>query len=601
MNPRTLNDLFFQAAEQHDKPDAFLYKREGAWRPVSHREALADVELLSLGLAALGVEPGDRVAIFSENRVEWALVDFAILTAGAINVPIYSTLPPAQVEYILLNSESRVLFVSTDDHRTVAADIRRRVRPEMVVVAFDHGDPTAGILSLDDLRARGRQLKEREPDSHRTRAGRVRADDLASIIYTSGTTGTPKGVMLTHGNIVSNVAASRQVLEIRTTDSCLSFLPLCHIFERMAGHYTMFDSGATIAYAESMDTVPQNLLEVSPTLLISVPRLYEKMYARVMETVAASPPIRRRLFHWAVGVGRRRSLLKLSDKPVPPLLEFQFRVADRLVFHKLKTRTGGAIRFMVSGGAPLSADIALFFHGAGLKILEGYGLTETSPVITCNTLESIKLGTVGKPIPGTEVQIAPDGEILVRGPGVMKGYFAMPEATAEAMTGGWFHTGDIGFLDKDGILTITDRKKDLIVTAGGKNVAPQPIENRLKTDPWITEAVVIGDRRPCCVALLVPDFARLEEWAAAHGVSGDRAALCRDPKVIELMTGRVEPFNRDLASFEKIKRIGLIDRELTVADGDLTPTLKVKRRVLSERFSPLIESLYRDHVPTRQP
>jgi long-chain acyl-CoA synthetase len=398
--------------------------------------------------------------------------------------------------------------------------------------------------------------------------------------------------MLSHGNIVSNILNSLTVLKIDATDSCLSFLPLCHIFERMAGHYTTFHCGTTIAYAESIDAVPQNLAEVQPTFLVSVPRIYEKVHARVLDTVAKSSPLRQKLFHWGVEVGRRRSLRLLAGQPVPPWLEFQYSIASELVFSKLRQRMGGHVKFMVSGGAPLGASLALFFHAAGLTIIEGYGLTETSPVISCNRLERIKLGTVGQPIPGMEVRIADDGEILVKGPGVMLGYFKDPAATAAAIDNGWFHTGDIGFLDPDGFLTITDRKKDLLVTAGGKNVAPQPIENRLKQDAWITEAVLIGDRRPYCIALIVPDFARLTTWARAEGLPGDVAALCADPRVLEMYMSRLAPINAELASFESIKRIGLIDRELTVAAGDLTPTLKLKRRVLAERFGPQIEAIY---------
>ena len=596
MDVQTLNELFFRAVELHDKPDAFRRKVDGAWQMVSHREVLTAVEELSLGLVELGIEPGDRVAIFGENRLEWALADYAILTAAAVNVPVYSTLPASQVEFILANSESRLVFVSTAEHLETIESIRPRLRPDLVAIAFESppgGSPgRAGVLGFEELRARGRAARARGPANFRARADAVRAGDMASIIYTSGTTGVPKGVMLSHGNIVSNILNSLTVLKINATDSCLSFLPLCHIFERMAGHYTTFHCGTTIAYAESIDTVPQNLVEVQPTFLVSVPRIYEKIHARVLEAVTHSSPLRQKLFHWGVEVGRRRSLKLLAGQPVPAWLEFQYSIASELVFSKLRARTGGHIRFMVSGGAPLGASLALFFHAAGLQIIEGYGLTETSPVIACNRLERMKLGTVGEPIPGVEVRIADDGEILVKGPGVMLGYYRDAAATALAVEQGWFHTGDIGFLDPDGFLTITDRKKDLLVTAGGKNVAPQPIENRLKTDPWIAEAVLMGDRRPYCIALLVPEFGRLTAWAREQGIPGDIPALCTDPRVLAMYMARITPVNADLAPFESIKRICLIDRELTVAAGDLTPTLKVKRRVLAERFGPLIEATY---------
>jgi len=604
MRVQTLNDLFIEAVRQYDKPAAFQVKQGGVWRDIGHREAALAVDELAAGLAELGVDPGDRVAILSENRLEWALADYAILAAGGVTVPIYATLTPPQIEFILTDSGARVVFVSDAHQMAVVADIRPRLRADLQVVQFDAGteegnrDPKP-VHTFDGIRELGRARRLREPNAAERRRDAVAATNLASIIYTSGTTGRPKGVMLTHGNIVSNVHAVRAVLSVGPTDRCLSFLPLCHIFERMAGHYTMMDAGVTIAYAGSMETVSDNLVEVRPTVLFSVPRLYEKMHARVHETVREAPPLRRALFHWAVGVGRRRSERLLAHRPVPLMLAWQARVASMLVFSKIKARLGGRIRFMVSGGAPLSAEIAIFFHAAGVLILEGYGLTETSPVISVNRLDNIRIGTVGQPIPGVEVTTAPDGEILVRGAGVMAGYANDPEGTAAVMGGGWFHTGDIGRLDPDGFLTITDRKKDLIVTAGGKNVAPQPIEGRLKQDPYISEVVVFGDRRPYCVALLAPDFTQVARWARENGVTGSSAggavdpiALSRDPRVRAFLMTRVEQVNKDLAPFETIKRIGLIDRELTVADGDLTPTLKVKRRELEARYRALIDALY---------
>ncbi|HEX7880061.1 MAG TPA: long-chain fatty acid--CoA ligase [Candidatus Eisenbacteria bacterium] len=600
---RTLNELFTEAVRRYDRPDAFRMKRAGAWIDMSHREAAEAVREVAMGLAGLGVTAGDRVAILSENRVEWALADYAILALGAVNVPIYSTLTPPQVEFLLADSGARVVFVSNEAHRATIEAIRPRLESDIDLIIFDEADGGA-VRTFASLRELGRTRNAADPAEFDRRCVAVTADTIASVIYTSGTTGRPKGVVLTHGNITSNVVSVRSILPIADGDSCLSFLPLCHIFERMAGHYTMMDAGATVAYAESVDAVPENLLEVKPTVLVSVPRLYEKMHSRVLDTVRRSSPLRRRLFHWAVDIGRRRSDCVLKHRPVPAMLAFQFRIAQRLVFNKLKERLGGRIRFMVSGGAPLSRDVALFFHAAGLVILEGYGLTETSPVICVNRLEDPRLGTVGQPVPGMEVRIAPDGEILVRGPGVMQGYFNAPEATQEAMADGWFHTGDIGLLDPDGFLTITDRKKDLIVTAGGKNVAPQPIENLLKTDPFIMEAIVVGDRRPYCVALLAPDWARVAAWARAEGIAAasnngqpDPTALSREPRIRQFLMDRVNRVNSGLAPFETIKAIALIERELTVADGDLTPTLKVKRRDLAARFSTLIESLYGSQAP----
>ena len=604
MTVQTLNDLFTEAVRHHDKPDAFQVKRGGAWRDISHREAARAVDEIAAGLIELGVEPGDRVAILSENRPEWAFADYAILAAGAVTVPIYATLTPPQIEFILADSGARVIFFSGADHRDVMVAIRPRLRPDVALVAFDEDeeDPRGASIpgpTLIAIRESGRVRRLAEPDVVDRRRETVTWRSLASLIYTSGTTGRPKGVMLTHGNIVSNIHAVRAVLPLGPTDRCLSFLPLCHIFERMAGHFTMMDAGATIAYAESVEAVSDNLIEVRPTVLVSVPRLYEKMHARVLDAVRVAPPLRRKLFHWALGVGRRKSERLLAHQPVPLLLAWQARLASSLVFNKITTRLGGRMRFMVSGGAPLSPDIALFFHAAGVVILEGYGLTETSPVVSVNRFDNIRIGTVGQPVPGVLVSTALDGEILVQGPGVMAGYFNDAAGTAAAIGDGWFHTGDVGRLDPDGFLTITDRKKDLIVTAGGKNVAPQPIEGRLKQDPYIAEVVVFGDRRPYCVALVAPDFDQVARWARENGLapfSGngavDPVALSRDSRVKDFLMTRVERVNKDLAPFETIKRIALLERELTVADGDLTPTMKVKRRELEARYRPLIDALY---------
>ncbi len=593
MQVRTLNELFLGAVEEHDRPDAFRFRSDGLWHNVSHRDALAAVAEISAGLVRIGVAPGDRVALLSENRVDWALLDYAILGSGAVTVPIYPTLPAHQVEEILADAGASVLFVSTPHQLARMHGSPARLPELRSLIVIDPPETLPkNVSTLNALREAGRSSPEAGPEAFTVRALRVQEQDTASIIFTSGTTGRPKGVVLTHANIVSNVLAALQVLPIGPDDSCLSFLPLCHIFERMAGHFTMFHAGASIAYAESIDTVPANLTEVKPTLVLAVPRFFEKMQARVLDAVATAPPLRRALFHRSMALGKRRSLLVLEGKSVPPLLAFACAIASRLVFSKLRARTGGRIRYMVSGGAPLGESLVLFFHAAGITILEGYGLTETSPVIACNRLGAMKPGTVGQPIPGVQVRIGEDGEILARGPGVMQGYYNRPEDTAVALEGGWFHTGDVGELDQDGFLRITDRKKDLIVTAGGKKVSPQPIENVLKRDPLIAEAILVGDRRPFVVALVVPDFARLREWAESRGIEGDDAGLAGDAQVVAEITGRVKRVNEGLAPFEQIKRVGLLEHELTVDGGELTPSLKVRRRVLLERFSTLVDSLY---------
>jgi long-chain acyl-CoA synthetase len=419
-------------------------------------------------------------------------------------------------------------------------------------------------------------------------------DDLATLIYTSGTTGDPKGVMLSHGNIASNVTTSVDLFSFTPEDECLSFLPLSHIFERMFGHYCMFHAGVVINYAESIDTVPANMLEIRPHLMASVPRLYEKIYARVLDSVRTSSALRKRIFAWGRRVGEEWAEATIAGRPLPAGLRVQKALADRLVFAKLRARTGGRIRFFISGGAPLSPDIARFFYAAGLPILEGYGLTETSPVMAVNTFRHHRLGTVGKAIPDVEIRIAPDGEIVTRGPNVMCGYFNKPEATAEAVDEeGWFHTGDIGMLDADGFLSITDRKKDLIVTAGGKNIAPQPIENLAKSSKFVATAVMIGDRRPFPVMLVVPNAAQVKGWADHKGLpDGELEQLLGLPEVRQKIEREVRMTLRDLAQFEMPKKLLLLARDFTVEAGELTPTLKVRRRIVEERHRSAIEALY---------
>jgi long-chain acyl-CoA synthetase len=423
----------------------------------------------------------------------------------------------------------------------------------------------------------------------------VAPDDLATLIYTSGTTGDPKGVMLTHANIVSNVHGGLAAFgDIGPADVALSFLPLCHIFERMGGHYLLLQQGVTIAYAESVEKVPANMAEVHPTIMLSVPRLYEKMYARVNEKVAGDSALKQRIFHWALGVGRKHFQARVEHLTPGALLRAQHGLADRLVFAKIRERTGGRLRLFISGGAPLAREIAEFFGAVGLLILEGYGLTETSPVIAVNRPDKMKPGSVGPPIPGVEVKIAEDGEILTRGPHVMKGYYNKPEATAEVIDRErWFHTGDVGLVDAEGFLVITDRKKDIIVTSGGKNIAPQPIENQLKTNPLIAEIVMIGNKRNFPSALIVPNFDNLRKWAGVHGVTAaSPEELVRDARVVALYDETVKALTKDLAPFERIKKIALLPREFTLEAGELTPTLKVKRRVVEQKYKDVIDRLY---------
>ena len=591
--PGTLNQLFLTAVERYRRPDALQVKRDGRYHPISHDTLLERVRRVSLGLEELGVRSGDRVAILSENRPEWAIVDYAVLSLGAADVPVYPNLPADQVAYILRDSGACVAFVSNPDQAAKVAASRATCPALRHVISF--GAPTNGIdRSLDMLETAGAAADgDGKRDGFRERALKVRPDDLATIIYTSGTTGDPKGVMLTHDNIYSNVMAGAAAIPFEGQDTCLSFLPLSHIFERMAGHYLMLHAGASIAYAESTDTVPLNMTEVRPTLVLSVPRLYEKMYARVLESALSGGAVKKRIFFWGRDVAERWANVKLAGGEPQGFLAAQYRLAQRLVFSKLQKRTGGRLRYFVSGGAPLAPEINKFFYAAGLTILEGYGLTETSPVIAVNIPTAFRIGTVGKPVPGVEVMIAPDGEILTRGPHVMRGYFNKPTATAEAIDSeGWFHTGDIGEL-RDGFLAITDRKKDIIVTAGGKNIAPQPIENKIKTNKYVSQAVMIGDRRKFPVVLIVPNWDQLEKWAKAENISWtERSQLLAMPAVHAKMEKEIAGECTELARFEMPKKVGLLEHDFSIERGELTPTLKVKRRVIDKQYKALIDSLY---------
>ncbi len=593
----TLTRLFFDCVAEHGhKPAAMRYKgKDGAWHDIPHAEMLTRVRRFALALRRLGVRRGDRVGILAENSPEWAITDYACLCIGATDVPMYPTLPAAQLRYILNDSGAVVVAVSNKAQLAKILEIRAELPALKHVIAFDADATGPGVTALADHYATGKAAEDAgEGARFQEEALQVTPDDLATIIYTSGTTGDPKGVMLTHNNIYSNVATAMPGLPIGPTDSTLSFLPLSHIFERMAGHYSCFKAGATIAYAESVDLLVQNLGEVKPTIVMSVPRVYEKVYARALENALASP-VKKRIFFWAKSTGERWADLVLAGKTPPATLGVAYAVAKKLVFSKLAQRVGGRLKFFVSGGAPLPADIAKFFFAAGLPIYEGYGLTETSPVIAVNNPRKVRMGTVGPVIPETTVRIAEDGEILVQGPGIMKGYFNKPEATQEAIDAdGWFHTGDIGVVE-DGFLKITDRKKDIIVTAGGKNIAPQPIEAMAKKNHFVLNAVMLGDRRKYPIMLIVPHMDRLVEWARRRDVTfTDPRELITKPEVRTMMELEIQRELATLAKFEVPKKVLLLEQDFSIEAGDLTPTLKVKRRVVEKRLQASIEALYEE-------
>ena len=588
MEIKTLNDIYAVTCTL-DRPAALKVKRDGRWVDISVAEFCDSVRNFATGLRLLGVKPGDRVAILSENRPEWAIADFAILANAAVTVPIYPTLLGWQIEYILNDSGAVAVICSTQEQLQKINDIKSHTPHLHNVIVCEGGGPLTFQQVVDSGRG--------HPDNRRYDELRAqpKANDLATIVYTSGTTGNPKGAMLTHGNIASNVASVHNVMPIGVNMIAMSILPLSHIFERMADYF-YFSKGVTIAYAENVNKVGDNLQEIKPDAFAAVPRLFEKMRERIMNQVATESAVKQKVFRWAVNVAQERLPYRVDHKPMPPMLKTKSAVADKLVFRKILNRLGGRVKYVFSGGAPLSPELAAFFIGAGVEILEGYGLTETSPVISANTPMKRKVGTVGQVIKGVEVKIAGDGEILARGPNIMKGYFNNPEATAQAIDGeGWFHTGDIGEFDKDGFLKITDRKKDIIINAYGKNIAPQPLEALLKSSPYVGTPVLIGDRRKYVCALIVPNFEKLERDAKAMGIRFDsREELVNDDRVKAIYQGEIDRFNRNLDRQEKIRRFALLPRDFTIEADEITPSLKVKRKVIDKKYKDIIDQMYAD-------
>ena len=595
--PETLVELLKHAVAASPDREALRFKQDKVWVGITAQRLLERVRNVALGLYSHGIRKGDRIAILAESGPLWSITDYAVLSNGAVNVPIYPTQTPHQVEYILRESEPKLLFVST------ARQLRRvdealKKFPNLRIVPFQPTAEGENLISFNSLEEEGARLSAEQPELYEAISSDVLASDLASVIYTSGTTGEPKGVLLTHSNVTYNALASGTFLQIEPGGVMLSFLPLSHIFERMVLYLCLY-RGVQINYATGIETVASDIQDVHPTLMSTVPRLLEKIYARMQKNAADGGRLNKRIFEWSLDVARRRAQLTTMGKPLTPLLELQFEIADKLVFAKLRDAVGGKIRRMVSGGAALPSELALVFTGAGIPVLQGYGLTETSPVIAVNTLEHNRIGSVGRLLPGLEAKIAEDGEILTRGPHVFKGYFNKPEETAVAFTDEvvkserWFKTGDIGLFDADGFLFITDRKKDLIKTSGGKYVAPQMIEGMLTQSEFVEQAVIVGDKRKFVSALIVPDFERLRAWGKDQGVSTtNRQELIADRRVVDMIKADVNRLTRELADYEKVKRIGLLAEEFSIDGGELTPTLKVKRRVIEEKYGALIESLY---------
>jgi long-chain acyl-CoA synthetase len=592
----TLASMFWHRVEQDRDRPAQQAKVNGAWHTRTWGQVGEIVRELATGLLALGRRKDDAVAILSASRAEWVQADFAIFSAGCRTIPIYPTYPPDLIQYIVNDAGVKTLFVEDAVQLAKVLEVQGKMDglEQIVVIQGYEGEASGQMLSWDGLRRLGRDNLDRLKSELAGRVAAVAPQDIATIVYTSGTTGPPKGVVQTHGNHVATLESAARMAGVTEGDTHLLFLPLAHSFARLES-FIGVHRGLTTAFAENIDKLRDNLPEVKPHFICSVPRVFEKVYAGVLAKAEAGSPIKKKIFHWAVGVGREVSKLQQARKPVPAGLAFKHRLAHKLVFSKLHAALGGRLRFAVSGGAPLSKEIAEFFHAAGILILEGYGLTETCPSLTFNRLDNFRFGSVGQAQPGVEVKIAPDGEILGRGANIAAGYFKKPEATAEVfLPDGWFATGDIGRLDGDGFLYITDRKKDLIVTAGGMNIAPQNIENLLKGDPFISQAMVHGDRRPYPVALLTLNPEELAKFAKEQGIlDTDPASLARHPKVLERVSRIVEARNGELQSYAKIKKFSILPADFTVENGLLTPTLKVKRKVITDKHRELLDSLYK--------
>jgi long-chain acyl-CoA synthetase len=598
MTPDSLGAVFWSRVSSSGERPAQRCKAGDSWRDVSWRALGEEVRDVAHGLIALGRQPGEAVGILSQSRAEWVRADLGILSIGSVTIPVYPTYPPESLAYIARDSRMRTLFVEDERQLEKALAAANEVPSlESVVLMNGHAAPPGTgrgpqVLDWQTLRGTGQAAHLRGSLEPRLQA--TKASDVATIVYTSGTTGPPKGVVQTHGNHLAVLDMIATTSEVREGDIHLLFLPLAHSFARMESFLGM-RLGLTTAFAESIERLPENLRDVSPDFICSVPRVFEKVYARILSGVASAPPLRRRIFHWALGVGRRASRFEQQGRTPSVGLRAQKALADRLVFVKLRAALGGRLRFCVSGSAPLALEIAEFFHAAGILILEGYGLTETCPILASNHPHAYKFGTVGRPFPGIDLKIAEDGEIVARGPNIAHGYYGKQEETAAVFKpGGWFHTGDVGEIDQDGFLRITDRKKDLIKTSGGSYVAPQHIENLLKGDPFVSQAMVEGDRRPYPVALITVNPEELAKLARERGLGDKPAAeLVRDAAVMERIRRIVDGVNPHLASYAQVKRFAVLPADFTQESGELTPTMKVKRREVRQKYADVIESLYR--------
>jgi long-chain acyl-CoA synthetase len=596
---RTIPQLFELLTEEYSKTikhPLLKYKVDKQWVDVTYSQFKEEVETFGTGLASIGIKRGDKIAIISENRPEWVYSDMAILSIGAIDVPIYPSLTSNTIEFILNNSDAIAVIVSNKLQLNKILKVRHSLKHIRHIIVFNEKDVLSSdhtVHSFKNIQNMGKIFREQNPNFFKESIDLCKENDLCTIIYTSGTTGEPKGVMLTHKNIVSNILDALRILPVSSEDTLLSFLPLCHIFERTAGYYVGFACGAMIYYAQSIETVAKDMFETKPTIITTVPRLFERMHSKIIKNIDNQSNSKQNIFYWAIETGRKYKQAE-RDGNIPINLSIKHKIADKLVLKKLRLITGGKLRFFFSGGAALGRELAEFFDATGITILEGYGLTETSPAISLNRLDNNKFGTVGRPLPSVEIKIANDGEILVRGPNIMQGYYKNKKESDEVLKDGWFHTGDIGVFDAEGFLHITDRKKYLFKTSGGKYIAPTPIENMFLASKYIDQFVLIGDRKMFLSALIVPDFDAISEYADSHNIYySNITELVQQKEIYDLIEKEMAGFQKSLSSFERVRKFSLLDSPFSLEDGEMTPSLKIRRKIIEERYRNLIEGMYK--------
>lgn len=600
-NANTIPELFQILTDEKNKKynkEFMFYKFTDNYEGITYSKFKRETENFALGLYSLGIAAGDKIALISENRPEWVYSDMAVLSLGAINVPLFPSFTPETMAFVIENSESKGVIVSNKMLLNKILKVKSNLTRLKFIIVINEKDITEDsekIISFKQVQEKGEVLDNERPGLLYEQIRKIDENDICTIIYTSGTTGEPKGVVLTHRNIMSNVHAALQVFPITENDVWLSYLPLCHTYERMAGYYAAFTAGSVVYYAESIETVPKNLLEARPTIMTSVPRLFERFYSKVIKNVEGQSPVKQKIFYKAIDTGKEYVRAKKLGKNHIGL-SIKNQLFDKLVFKKIRERTGGRLRFFVSGGAALAAGLGEFFEVLGITILEGYGLTESSPVIAGNRTDDYKFGTVGKPLPGVEVKIAPDGEILAKGPNIMQGYYKNKKETDAVLKDGWLHTGDIGRFDSDGFLMITDRKKHLFKTSSGKYVAPAPIETLFQSSKYIDQFVLIGDRRTYLSALIVPDFESLREYADTHNIPYNRVEdLTNKEEIYELIEKEMNVIQRKLANYEKVRKFTILDHSFSLENGEITPSLKIRRQYVEERYKPLIEAMYSEN------